>query len=90
MPGIIKAMGLREPKMALAGLISKIKRHAASAERKGNLNLLAEEMTDLSQHHQEIVGPACGEQGITPQWLREGCILATFHLWLCKGFCYGV
>lgn len=71
-PGIIKSMGLKEPKMVLAGLLSKIKRRAANAEKKGDLMLLCEEMTDLSGNQRETLGPACDEQGITPQWLREG------------------
>lgn len=63
-PGIMK--------MVLAGLLSRIKRRAANAEKKGDLMLLCEEMTDLSGNQRETLGPACDEQGITPQWLREG------------------
>lgn len=63
---IIKCMGLKEPKMHLAGLLAKIKRRVTSADKRGDFMILCEEMTDLSWNHKELVGPCCDLIGITP------------------------
>jgi hypothetical protein len=69
---ILISMGLKEPKIALPTLLSKIKRKTAKAEKTGDWMQLCVEMTDLTGQKKDIVGPTCEIKGITPQWLEQG------------------
>jgi hypothetical protein len=70
-------MGLKEPKIALPTLLSKIKRKTAKAEKTGDWMQLCVEMTDLPGQKKDIVGSTCEIKGITPQWLEQGTLAIT-------------
>ena len=68
-------MGLKEPKIALTTILSKIKCKTAKAEKTGEWMQLCMEMSDL-MGMQDIVGQMSDRARITPQWLQHGTPLS--------------
>lgn len=69
-PPILDCLGLKHP-TNLVGLISKIKRHVAKAQKTGEFISLCHEMPGLSKSNKEIIGSACSSAGIFPEWLEN-------------------
>ena len=69
-PPTFDSLGLKQP-LNLTGLLSKVKQYVAKAERTRNYLQLCQEMTELSKIRSEVIGPACHEIGITPEWLEN-------------------
>lgn len=73
LPPVFDSLGLKQP-TNLTGIISKVNRYVAKAEKTGDYLPLCQETTELLKTRTELIGPACSKIGITPQWLQNADI----------------
>eukprot|EP00057_Strongylocentrotus_purpuratus_P005542 XP_003731209.1 PREDICTED: uncharacterized protein LOC100893480 isoform X1 [Strongylocentrotus purpuratus] len=70
LPPILKSLGLQQPQI-LTGVIAKVERYVAKAEKSNDFLLLMQEMKELSKSQADEIGPACSKIGVTPEWLNN-------------------
>ncbi|XP_033632036.1 uncharacterized protein LOC117293722 [Asterias rubens] len=67
-PLIFDCLGLKQPSI-LTGVLAKVKRYVAKADKTGDYLPLCQEIPELSTTLIKVIGPACAAHGITPEWL---------------------
>lgn len=70
LPPIFESLGLKQPPN-VTGVIAKVKRYVAKAEKSNDFLLLMQEMKELSKSQADVIGPACSKIGVTPEWLNN-------------------
>ena len=71
LPLIFDCLGVKQPPN-LSGIITKVNRYVAKAEKTGNFLPLCQEAREISKTQTETVGPACSLIRVTPEWLHNG------------------